>query len=255
MDTNKRRSRLFELPIDSNLYGAEIGPLDRPLVDKSECQVVYVDHLNTANLRKKYELDPGVNQKDIVEVDLVWKGSYSEIFSGTKELDFVVACHVIEHVPDFINFLHELSQVMKVGGRLYLVIPDKQFTFDFLRQNSTISEILAANLMKLEKPSVFQIMNELVFASEYSILDGWGRSLKKHSPKPSRTLAEALEIAMKIDFEKSYFDVHCWVFTPQSFVKIIDQLNELELIHFRITNLVPTARFEFEFYCELEKTH
>ena len=253
LDSNRRRLKLFQVPLDPNLKGMEIGPLDRPLVKKSECQVIYVDHLHTSDLLKKYQHDNGVNQKEIVEVDFVWKGSYSEILSETAKLDFVVASHVIEHVPDLIYFLQDLSQVMKVGGLVYLVVPDKRFTFDFLREKSTISEILAVSLLKPQKPNLIQIMNELVLASDHSIHDGWNKTDIGYTPNPSRTLFEAFEIAKKLNLDKNYFDVHCWIFTPESFVEIVKQLNDLNLIDFKVNNIIETAHMEFEFYCVIEK--
>jgi hypothetical protein len=41
--------------------GIEIGPLDRPVIDKAENQVLYVDHTDTEGLRRNYASDPNVN--------------------------------------------------------------------------------------------------------------------------------------------------------------------------------------------------
>lgn len=253
MDTARRRKKLFDFNFDPALRGIEVGPLDRPLIKKSECSVLYVDHLNTAGLREKYLYDAGVVQSEIEEVDLVWDGSYKKILEKHDGLDFVVASHVIEHVPDFVYFLEDLSEVLKQGGLLYLVIPDKRFTFDYLRQTSTVAEILAANLERQQKPNLNQILDELVFASDHSITAGWADIPTGYAPKTSRNINEAFLIAKNVKNKDSYFDVHCWIFTPESFVNLIEQLIELELINYRIKKIVETEYNEFEFYCVLQK--
>jgi len=252
LDTVRRRKKLFDFNFDQALRGIEVGPLDRPLVKKSECSVLYVDHLNTEGLREKYQHDAGVIQSEIEDVDLVWDGSYKKILE-TPGLDFVVASHVIEHVPDLVYFLEDLSEVLKQGGLLYLVIPDKRFTFDFLRQTTSISEVLAANLIKQQKPSLSQILDELVFASDHSITTGWADIPTGYAPKTSRSIAEAFQIAKNVQNRDSYFDVHCWIFTPQSFVNLIEQLIELKIINYRIQKIIETEYNEFEFYCVLQK--
>ena len=40
------------------------------------------------------------------------------------ELDFVVASHVLEHMPDIKSALREWVRVLKVGGILAVVVPD-----------------------------------------------------------------------------------------------------------------------------------
>jgi len=50
----------------------EIGPLCRPIVDKAESQVLYVDHADTESLRRKFASDPNVDVDKIVDIDGVW---------------------------------------------------------------------------------------------------------------------------------------------------------------------------------------
>ena len=53
----------------ARLTGIEIGPLDKPLVRRDRGPVLYVDHADTAALRRKYADDPGVDLDALVEVD------------------------------------------------------------------------------------------------------------------------------------------------------------------------------------------
>ena len=55
----------------------KMGPLDRPVVVKSDGKIPYLDHLDTEDLRKIYasNADPGlVSLEKLVEVDLVADG-------------------------------------------------------------------------------------------------------------------------------------------------------------------------------------
>ena len=52
-DTLSRKEKiLFGLNL-SNLMGVEIGPLDKPIVLRSESNILYADHADVEALRKK----------------------------------------------------------------------------------------------------------------------------------------------------------------------------------------------------------
>ena len=48
-----------------------------------------------------------------------------------------------------------------------------------------------------------------------------------------------------------YIDVHAWQFTPDSFLQIIDTLNQLELIHLKIEAIYETRHGSNEFWAIL----
>src|SRR5689334_16885283 len=99
--------------------GIELGALNAPLdVDGvlSIDRLSYVDRYRKAEL---LELFPELLEvrDEIVETDIT-----CDIIEGLapfadSSLDFVVACHLIEHVPDPIFFLKEVWRVLAVGGR------------------------------------------------------------------------------------------------------------------------------------------
>jgi len=50
-----------------------------------------------------------------------------------------------------------------------------------------------------------------------------------------------------------FVDVHCHVFTPDSFLGLLDKLARLDLIDYEVAAFVPTERDNFEFYVSLRR--
>ena len=56
--------------------------------------------------------------------------------------DFVLSCHSLEHVANPIKALKDWSRVMKKNGRLVLVLPNKEFTFDNKRPITKLTHLI-----------------------------------------------------------------------------------------------------------------
>ena len=85
--------------------GLEIGPNHNPVAPKREGFNVHIlDHLSASDLKEKYK-EHGVNLDNIEDVDFVWKGEPLTALIGKNECyDWIIASHVIEHVPDLFTF-------------------------------------------------------------------------------------------------------------------------------------------------------
>src|SRR3984885_5762947 len=154
-----RRTALLLRDIDvTRMAGLELGALDRPVVPRAAGNIRFADYRSTEALRAHYAGDPGIDPHAIVDVDIVLgTRSLSDALAGQAPLDYVVASHVIEHVPDVIGWLQQISTILKPGGRLCLAIPDKRFSFDYLGTVSTFGDFLDAYLNRRTAPSVQQI--------------------------------------------------------------------------------------------------
>ena len=114
--------------------GIEIGAFDQPLPVAPGVKVQYFDRYSTAELKAFY---PDSNP---VAVDLVGDGeTLAELADGSQ--DFIIASHFFEHCQNPIGTLKNLLRVVKVGGFLFLVIPDKRFTFDAVREITPFAHI------------------------------------------------------------------------------------------------------------------
>lgn len=253
MDRKQKILRHIDL---SKGTGLEIGALSTPVVHKSDSKIFYADHMSTEELKKKYKNEP-VELNDIVGVDFVVRGLSLKETIGDKKFDYVIASHVIEHIPDMIRWFQDIAQILKKDGVLSLVIPDKRFTFDITRRVSSLADVIGAyidNLTRTSSSVMYDYLSEYrtdIFANEIR-----ENELKDFSYKPRRYSAdEVWELTKKNAAGRYYVDAHCFVFTPSSFFEIIKGLATKGLFDFEIVDFIDTAPGELEFYVTLRKVN
>ena len=131
--------------LDRRGRGLEIGPSFNPIAPKSAgFNVEIIDHATAPELREKYRVHPNVDISRIEEVDQVWRGESLDELLGVARYDWIIASHVIEHLPDLVSFLRQCTRLLSPGGVLSLVIPDKRYCFDYFRWPSTTGDLLQA---------------------------------------------------------------------------------------------------------------
>lgn len=119
-------------------HGVEIGALHTPLRIPKSAKVRYIDRKSALDLRKQY---PEINSKELFNVDIIDDGEHlSKIKDSTQ--DFVIANHFLEHCQNPIGAIGNMLRVLKNGGVLYLSIPDKRYSFDADRPQTSIDHIL-----------------------------------------------------------------------------------------------------------------
>jgi SAM-dependent methyltransferase len=247
-----RKQKLLECVDLTAQHGLEIGALHHPVLTKAEAHVRYVDHADTATLREKYAQDDAVD--DMVEVDVVWgDGSLAAALNATGDtrVDFVLASHVIEHVPDLIGWLDELAEVLPTGGVVTLAIPDKRYCFDARRRTTDVSEIIDAWMAGRRRPSagaVFDFYSRIIEVDTAAV---WAGTAQYDTIPPN--YGQGLEWAQKAAATDEYSDVHCWVFTPESFMAVMRALFELGLVAFSIVSFHATDPGELEFHVSLRR--
>ena len=235
-----------------HMVGLEIGPLMTPIVRKEEGSVFYIDHADTETLRSKYTHDDGVDVSKIVEVDMVWgTNSLQDCIGHDRKVDYVVNSHVIEHVPDLVSWLQEIYSVLRPDGQLRMAIPDRRFTFDFLRRELTLGEALDAYIRRTRVPLPRAILDHFLHYTEIDLGKAWQGQLQPGDVRPVHSPQFALEVAERCFRSGEYQDTHCWVFTPQSFVDLCTELAKLELLKLACVRLHATSFMEIEFFAAL----
>lgn len=116
--------------------GIEVGALHSPLKVPPQAHVQYVDIKMPEELQKFY-----VGVKEIKVADILTDG---EKLTGIDDesQDFVIANHFIEHCQNPIGTIQNFLRVLKRKGILFLTIPDKRFTFDVRRPETTFEHLL-----------------------------------------------------------------------------------------------------------------
>jgi SAM-dependent methyltransferase len=246
---DRRDSILGDLDL-RRLKGLEIGAQHAPLVAKSESDVRYVDYATTEEIRagwtKSHVVDPG----SLVDVDIVW-GVTPLRDTVPGPVDYIVASHVIEHVPDLVGWLAELRAALKDDGVVCLAIPDRRFTFDLFRTETALSEVIEAHLLGHRQPTIRQVFDALSRTRPNTHAEAWESDPKARLAPIPEKLQRAYETARDLVANPRYFDTHCWVFTPRAFLDVLDGLHALDLLPFRVAHFGPTSRGNLEFYVRL----
>ena len=233
--------------------GLEIGALDKPIIPPSSPHVFYVDHADSEALRCKYLEDPYVNVDRLVHVNGVWgEASLAKAAARVAPVDFVVASHVLEHVPDLIAWLQELASVLKPHGEVRLAIPDRRYTFDVLRAETRAADVLASHLVRARRPQAREIldyMTHLVSVDTWKIWDG---SQDTASLTRQSSIEKGMTVARDSADNGNYHDVHCWVFTPLSFAALMHDLAAASYHPFKCASFLPTERNTNEFFATLQ---
>ena len=249
-----RREKILSAIDPASQSGVEIGALMNPIVTRKMGDIAYVDHASRRDLQEWYRNDPNVDIDKIVDVDYVWgESSLEEAVGADRKFDYVIASHVIEHVPDMITWLSEVSTILKPGGILSLVVPDKRYTFDRLRRETVPADLIDAHTRRLRKPSSRQIFDHFSMVVEANAQKLWDGEVEAQDLKKMFSDEAALNACRDAIDNDKYIDSHCWVFTPFSFFENLKTLIRLNLFDFELVEFSDTERGHIEFFVTLRK--
>lgn len=234
--TLSRAEQVFQHIDRANQVGLEIGALDNPIAQASAGRVYYADYCSTEDLRRNHANTPTVNVDNIVQVDFVTNGGgLHRVVPENLRFDYVIASHVIEHVPDIVSWLQDIGLVLRPGGILSLIVPNKEHTFDIRRSVSEQKDFFSAYIQKQTKPSPIQVFDSY----RWHVRDG----------QIVHTLDYTVQMARKAVSE--YVDCHCWVFTAESFYDEMQTLIDVGLIPFKLDLVTHTPPGEIDMFARL----
>lgn len=236
--------------------GLEIGPSHNPIAPKRKgFNVHIVDHLDTEGLRQKYagHAHLGVHIDNIEEVDFVSHGQpLPKLIGKTGCYDWIIASHVIEHIPNPAEFFRECEQLLKPGGRLSLVVPDMRFCFDYFGAPSSTGAVLDAWHSRRTRPTPGQVFDHFANSTKRNGVIAWSAEMQSVSETSLELLhdfdssARQWEIAQQ---QEGYIDSHCWRFIPESFRLLVGDLVRLGVIQMNVVSCSDTMGCEF--FCQL----
>ena len=225
--------------------GLELGPLTSPVVHRDMGDIRYLDHIDTDGLRARYATHDGFDVDAIVPIDFVSHGSVRSAVGDNVVFDYVIASHVIEHVPDLVGWLGDIRSVLRDDGVLSLAVPDHRRCFDALRSPTVTAEVIHAHLTGATTPSPRQVFDHYSCAVAWRGFISWFEEPPFAELVPVHSETEALDRATAIAGSDEYQDVHCWVFTPASFIRLCGSLQRLHLVPFSVEDCSEPIGGEF----------
>ncbi|MER9657878.1 class I SAM-dependent methyltransferase [Mesorhizobium sp. M0152] len=108
------RERFLICALDRKLIRLPAGPLRILQIAPSEKGLS--KKLALAGNLIKGDIEPGRYGPDTVQIDLM-------DMTGTSDLDIVLLCHVMEHVPDDRHVFRQVWSSLKPGGRVWIQVP------------------------------------------------------------------------------------------------------------------------------------
>jgi len=211
--------------------GLEIGAGASAFPVRPGVRVLYGDRLSYEQLLE--ERYPGQRVHDIVLPDIAT--DFDTIANvGDESLDFVIACHVIEHTRDPIGSIVAAYRRLRPGGRLLLVIPDMERTFDRDRPLTPLEHLVEDHLSPDR-------------GRDYAHYEEFYRLAQ---PVPEDVLADT--VARKF---AEYYAIHYHVWSHGSFVAMLDhvQKNVCRWAHIWTHPAVGPPEASNEFYAVLMK--
>lgn len=232
--------------IDKNKNGIEIGPNNNPIASKKDGYNVKIidimDKEQLIKINKKNNLD----FSNIEKVDFIWKGEkYSKLTKKKRFYDWIIASHVIEHVPDLISFLNNCDEILKEDGVISLAIPDKRYCFDHFRPITGLSKIIDAYYQKNKINTAGTIIEHYlnIVSNEKNI--AWTKDNLSENYNFIHSSTDAFQKMIRVVQKKEYLDTHAWCFVPHSFRLIISDLFNMGFIPFKEVEFFPTEGHEF----------
>lgn len=252
-----RQEQLWALQDFSRGRGLEIGPLHRPTLAVGEAQVQYADLYTTDHFREYYQDHPQITTETIPEIDFVLlkDGVAQRLADATganSPYDWIIASHVIEHVPDAIDWLAQVAEITVDDGVLILAVPDRRFTFDLHRPLTSVGQLLQAHELADDRPSTRAVYDH--FSSHVTVLANhlWAGGTPPGFGARTYQLNQALS-AMERRRSGEYVDAHVWMFTPDSFLAQMSELRKIGHSSWFVEGMAPTARNTLEFLVKLRR--
>ena len=243
--TRQLRRQFLERHVDlENARILEIGAMDAPTFPDGDRDVRYLDWFSREELIERHGANERRRPEAMVEVDYVVKSpDFSTELGG--RFDLVIANHVIEHVPDPIRWLQQAEAATAAEGHLFLAVPDRRYTFDYLRPESTFPDLLRAHEQRLERADYYQVLSSLLYHRPVRAEDAWSGRLEEKLGQPRFSVPDAMRRARSLSEE--YAGIHCHVFTRESFERVLGETADSGLIGWRIAAMddVKPGRNEF----------
>ncbi|MCE7030247.1 hypothetical protein [Jiella avicenniae] len=187
----------------------------------------------------------------------VWDGSGSLLAALGEEqpLDFAIARLFAHRVPNLLGWFRGVFAALRPGGVLNMTLPDRRMTGDVLRTPSTLGEVLEADQLGLTRPSFRQLFDHRRLSVPLGPQQAWREAVDPGELARAGT-EEALAFARAASGDAAdAVPCHCWVFTPYSFLDLLEELSRAGLFPLVISQFATTEPGSSEFFVCLRHDH
>jgi hypothetical protein len=151
---------------------------------------------------------------------------------------------LIEHLVNPVAALREFERVLRPQGRLVLVVPDRNVTFDSVRQATPLVDVLAKFQQGVTQISDAEIKE---FCSAIYYQPPFLPAAVREWYKPQHLDSESFEL-----HRRRSIHVHCW--SPEEFASLIAGLVAAGLVSWKLADLyLPGDPRQIEFGLVLER--
>jgi SAM-dependent methyltransferase len=122
--------------------GLELGPghIAFPVIQPGT-HVRYVDRWDPEENRKLF---PELTDTNFITPDVVADLNIDRLQAfPDQSQDFVICSHVVEHLAEPIGLLADLHRILRPGGVLLILLPDRHRTFDRSRDGTPLDHLVA----------------------------------------------------------------------------------------------------------------
>ena len=210
--------------------GVEIGAMDLPLKLSKSSTIQYLDRCSREDSIKLF---PNLS-KNLVDVDIIDNG---ETLNSLKNdsLDFIIGNHFLEHVENPVLTLENMLRVVRPGGRLFIAIPDKRYTFDKQRVITPLDHFIKDYT---EGPSWSEQEHYIDFVSN-----------TEHGV--NKSTSEILEVVEKL--KQKNWSIHYHVWDHQAMIKMFCMVKDTLGFQFEILVAVAAQQDNNESIFILQK--
>lgn len=150
----------------------------------------------------------------------------------SSALDYVVSSHVLEHVANPVEALLEWYRVLRPGGIIYLIVPDRRFTWDRPRALTTVEHMLEDYALKTSPVDATHIA-DMVYNVDW-------QTYSPSTPKERVSDAQKELYALYANGVRGgvEINIHFHVFEPSNTIELIQRIGEEESfnVHWKIVD-------------------
>jgi predicted SAM-dependent methyltransferase len=233
--------------ISPDKLGIEIGPSHAPIASQRDgYNTIIIDACSTEELQKLYKnIDIAIDK--IETVNYIWRGEpLSQLVTQSGDIDYILASHVIEHIPNFVDFFQQSNTLLDKEGQLILAIPDKRKCFDYFRPINTTGQVLQSFHENRRTHVPASIFDNHANYARYKGVGSWFSAINKSDDIDlDSNIKPAYQKFLQTLTSNDYNDAHGWVFTPASFLLIIHDLTTLGLFNLNLDSFCVSEGHEF----------